>query len=146
MAGALGGGPDHDAPAGAARADIQTRGERRLARQQTLRRHAHLAGRRLDGLRETVDANDVRMLSQKLADELVWRIHTAVAPVEVRKTMPSDVTITTGGRSKRSAAPAWRHLARRGPDARVDRPTVRHVRRQPANVVVVLWCGDLGAI
>src|SRR5438067_10982868 len=86
------------------------------------------------------------MLSQKLADELVWRIHTAVAPLEVRKTIPSDVTITTGGRSKRSAAPAWRHMARRGRDARVERPTVRHVRRQPANVVVVLWCGDLGAI
>src|SRR5207253_4109685 len=79
-AAALGGGPDHHAPARAARADIQTRGECRLAREQSLGRHAHLAGRRLDGLGETVDAEDVGMLSQKLADELVWRIHAEVAP------------------------------------------------------------------
>src|SRR5881296_2165640 len=103
--------PDHRPSARAARADVQTRGERRLARQQSLGGHADLARRRLDGGGETVDAEEVRMLSQELADQMVGRVHASVAPVEMRRTIRSDVKIATGGASKRSAAPSQREIA-----------------------------------
>src|SRR2546430_12222073 len=102
----LGGDLDPRPWARAARADVQTRGERRLARQQSLGGHADLARRRLDGGGETVDAEEVRMFSQELADQMVGRVHASVAPVEMRRTIRSDVKIATGGASKRSAAPS----------------------------------------
>src|SRR5437773_3476385 len=102
----IGGGPDDRATAQPAGADAHTRRERRLAPQQPLGGHADLARRRLDGGGETVDAEEVRMFSQELADQMVGRVHASVAPVEMRRTIRSDVKIATGGASKRSAAPS----------------------------------------
>jgi len=95
------GGP-HDGPlVVAARADADPRGAGSPER-QPLHCHAHLAGRYVDGIGQTVDADFIGMAPQERGDQLVVRIQ--------RRTVRMASRTVSSGPDERAPRAKWKIL------------------------------------